>query len=287
MLENPIQIGPYPIPDRDTASVRSPDMVSIFGARITNLTYEQGLQAIQRLFETRAAALAGDPIGARGATLFFCNANTLSFVQSDPDYLATLNSADLLFGDGTGVRLAAAMRGVLMKANLNGTDLVPDILRWSEGRGARVFLLGGEEDANLRAAEYLAAEYPRITIVGRSHGYLTEADGPRLVAEINGARTDLLLVGMGHPRQEQWIDAYAAELKVPLTMAVGGLFAYWGNGLKRASKLSRQLGFEWLEIMVQQPHKMRRYLLGGPKYLFEAALTVPADLRRMRTPAGR
>ena len=262
-------------------------MVSIFGARITNLTYGQGLQAIQRLVEVRMAALAADPIGARGATLFFCNANTLTYVQNDPVYLGSLNRADLLFGDGTGIRLAAAMRGVFMKGNLNGTDLVPDILRWSEGRGARVFLLGGEEDANRRAADHLAAEYPRLTIAGRSHGYLTEADGPRLVAEINAARTDLLLVGMGHPRQEQWIDTHAASLKVPLTMAVGGLFAYWGNGLKRASKLSRQLGFEWLEIMVQQPHKMRRYLLGGPKYLLEAALAAPADLKCMRDPAGR
>ncbi len=287
MLENVSSSG-HPAQDYgfDVSGVQSSDIVSIFGARIANLAYARGFEMVERLLAHRAALFAAGAANARAGTLYFCNANTLGFAKRDAAYAAALNRADILYGDGTGVRLAAAMRGVGMKANLNGTDLVPQLLRSRAGRGERCFILGGEDEANRTAAEYFRQTFPGVTLAGRHHGFLSDADSPEIVRMINEARPDILLVGMGHPRQELWIDAHAAALKVPLIIAVGGLFAYWGNGLKRASNLSRRFGFEWFEIMLQQPHKMQRYLLGGPVFLAEAARAAPADLQRMRGSAA-
>jgi N-acetylglucosaminyldiphosphoundecaprenol N-acetyl-beta-D-mannosaminyltransferase len=258
--------------------VQTSEIVSIFGVRIANLPHARGLEAVTRLLARRATGGAN----GRARMLYFCNANTLTFALRDPAYAAVLNRADLVYGDGVGVRLAAAMRSVRMKANLNGTDLVPELLRSRDLAGKRCFLLGGEETANRTAAEYFQSAFPGLEVAGRHHGFFSDSESPEVIRAINDTGPDLLLVGMGHPRQEAWMDAHAAALKVPLAVAVGGLFAYWGNGLERASSLSRKFGMEWFEIMLRQPTKMRRYLLGGPLFLAGAALSVSADLRVMR-----
>ena len=73
---------------------------------------------------------------------------------------------------------------------------------------------------------------------------------------------------MGNPRQEQWLHEYRRQLDVSLCLGVGGLFHYWAGGLRRAPGWLRHLGDEWLGILLQQPHKARRYLLGNPLFLW-------------------
>ena len=76
---------------------------------------------------------------------------------------------------------------------------------------------------------------------------------------------------MGNPLQEQWIHDHRAALRVPVSIGVGGLFDHWGGNLRRAPLWVRRLGFEWLQILLQQPgRKWRRYLLGNPKFLARA-----------------
>jgi N-acetylglucosaminyldiphosphoundecaprenol N-acetyl-beta-D-mannosaminyltransferase len=80
-----------------------------------------------------------------------------------------------------------------------------------------------------------------------------------------------LLVGMGNPLQERWIHDHEAALDVPVMMAVGGLFDHWAGNLRRAPAFVRRLGFEWLQLLLQQPHKFPRYALGNPMFLARTA----------------
>jgi N-acetylglucosaminyldiphosphoundecaprenol N-acetyl-beta-D-mannosaminyltransferase len=134
--------------------------VAILGVRLANLDSGAAYREIERL-------------AARGTTavVYYANANTLSFVLEDPRYGDVLNRADLLCGDGIGVRLAALMRGVALKANLSGTDMVPELLKAWASRGRRCFILGGEEAANRNAAEFVAAKFAGWTVAGRNHGF--------------------------------------------------------------------------------------------------------------------
>ena len=72
---------------------------------------------------------------------------------------------------------------------------------------------------------------------------------------------------MGNPVQERWIHAHREQLEVPLCLGVGGLFHYWAGDLRRAPAWLRRMGAEWLGILLQQPHKARRYLLGNPLFV--------------------
>jgi len=87
---------------------------------------------------------------------------------------------------------------------------------------------------------------------------------------INRAAPDMLLVAMGNPLQERWLHAHLPALRVPVSVGVGGLFDHWAGNLRRAPVWVRRLGIEWVQILLHQPHKWRRYVLGNPKFIVRA-----------------
>jgi N-acetylglucosaminyldiphosphoundecaprenol N-acetyl-beta-D-mannosaminyltransferase len=237
----------------------------VLGVNITDLTLVEAIDLLHERIRVRSNS-------RRAWRVYFANANTLNCACDDPDFRDVLNSADHVFGDGTGVRWAARARGVHLRGNVNGTDLVPALFAAFAGRGYRFFLLGSTPELIGRASLRAEALFPGWTLAGAHHGYLSEQETADLVRHINEARPDVLLVGMGHPVQERWIKEHAHELDVPVCMAVGGLFEYWGGHLARAPLWMRKLGMEWVHIMLQQPHKMRRYLMGNPRFLARVAM---------------
>jgi N-acetylglucosaminyldiphosphoundecaprenol N-acetyl-beta-D-mannosaminyltransferase len=231
----------------------------VLGVPVTDVTMEHALALLQSLLHQQ-------PPRAHG--IYFVNAHTLNTACDQPDYRAMLQSADRIFGDGTGVRWAArVLHGLNLKDNVNGTDLVPLMFsRWAD-RGLRYFLLGNTPERIAQAAERAQSSFPGWELAGCHHGYLGEDDHAAVIEKINASGAHLLLVGMGNPKQERWIHDHLSQLKVPLCLATGGLFDYWVGDLKRAPKWVRRFGFEWLHLLLCQPHKAGRYLIGNPKFL--------------------
>ncbi|HTX54350.1 MAG TPA: WecB/TagA/CpsF family glycosyltransferase [Candidatus Baltobacteraceae bacterium] len=236
----------------------------IVGIDVVDQKMDEAVAELQSIIRDRAAC----------HSLFFVNANTLNFAVDDAAYARIINESDLVFGDGTGVRWAARLRGLRVQANLNGTDVVPALLAATPG--LRVFLLGGGEGVNARAAAGVARQFD-VEVVGRHHGWLDISEYGPVIELINAAAPDLLLVGFGNPGQEQWIARYRAALRVPLVAGTGGLFGFWAGTRVRASTVVRRAGMEWVEIMIREPHKTRRYLLGNPKFLYRMVRWLPAD----------
>ena len=241
--------------------------VSLLGVRVTDTTRREAVA----LMEAWIRAADG-----RARAAFIVNAHTLNLACEDAAYRAVLNAADVVFADGTGVRLAARLRGVQLVDNLVGTDLLPQFFTTHLARGYRYFLLGGTPGTDARAAARVRQEFPGIRVVGHHHGFFAESAAPAVIDQINAAAPDMLLVAMGNPLQERWIDAHRAALHVPVCIGVGGLINHWAGDLQRAPQWVRELGMEWGQILLQQPHKWRRYLLGNPKFVYRAVV----DARR-------
>lgn len=220
----------------------------------------------------------------RPHSVFFPNAATLNLAAGDPAYRDVLNAADFVYPDGTGVRWAARMRGVDLLANLNGTDVIPALLAASPG--LRVHLLGSTEEVNAAAAESVRRSYPDIVVAGRHHGYFDHDDSGAVIDEINAAAPDVLLVGFGNPLQENWIHHNRSDLCVPLIAGVGGLFGFWSGTRTRAPGFARRIGMEWVDILLREPHKARRYLLGNPTFLYRAARTRGRDQQARPADSG-
>ena len=232
--------------------------VVILGIQIANLSSQEAITDIEKIIREWDGRAHG---------IFIVNAHTLNLAHEYPAYRDVINSAHVVLADGTGARWAARMQGVRLKDNLVGTDLTPQLFNVTAGRGYRYFLLGADPEIIGRAAKYSADAYPGWDLAGFHHGYFGQDETAQIIEAINVSRPHLLLVGMGNPKQENWINAHLRELQVPVCIGVGGLFDHWGGNLKRAPLWVRRQGFEWLQLLLQQPHKWRRYILGNPKFV--------------------
>jgi N-acetylglucosaminyldiphosphoundecaprenol N-acetyl-beta-D-mannosaminyltransferase len=235
----------------------------LVGVGILDLTLEQAQELFERALDERRSA----PL-----RVYFVNAHTLMLATEDERYRSVLAAADWIFGDGTGVRWAVRwVHGTRLRDNVNGTDLLPRLLASDGARRRSCFLLGASSGVALRAVETARQLFPAWDFVGSHHGYVEPDACDDVIARINAAKPDLLLVGMGNPRQELWIHENYKRLDVAMCCGVGGLFDYWGGGLRRAPAWMRSAGVEWLHLMVRQPRKLRRYLVGGPQFLIRVA----------------
>lgn len=252
--------------------LRKQNIVSILGVKISNLSIGRAISLIESLINTKSG---------HTRVIYIVNAHTLNLAIDVAGYRDTLNSAFMVFGDGTGVRWAARQGGVKMKDNLVGTDLIPQLFEATAGSGYRYFLLGADNKTIKRAADACIKLFPGWELVGYHHGYVQDSEALNVVQKINHTEANLLLVGMGNPKQEQWIYKFRHELNTQVAIGVGGLFDHWGGNLTRAPRWVRQLGFEWLQILLQQPRKKwYRYLIGNPKFLWRIIYCRRADMSK-------
>lgn len=247
----------------ETPHTPEPSRFRILGVQIQNVTRGQAIASMDEVIASR------EP---RPKSVFFVNAHTLNLAATDPAYRDTLNRGDFVFADGTGVRWAARLHGFRVLENIPGTDFIPEMFRALAEQGYSYFLLGADAMTIHVAGEYARQVFPGWRQAGIHHGYLTnDTLTSEVIDQINFARPDVLLVGMGNPVQEQWIDRYRSRLDVPVCMAVGGLFDFWAGNVRRAPGWLRRMGHEWLWRLSQQPrHKAHRYLLGSPQFLWRA-----------------
>lgn len=221
------------------------------------------------ILNTTAKALATHLLDSlasqRRQVLFFANTNFVVTCRSLADSMCS--DSVLIVNDGVGMDLAAwLIQRRRFKANLNGTDFTPYLLRQAR-RPLRIFLLGGKPEVVGRAAEHARQQLGQ-EVVGVCDGYtgMREDD---LIARITHSQADLLLVALGNPIQEQWILQHRDALDVPLVMGVGALFDFWAGNKPRAPRLVQSLRLEWFYRLCLEPRRLlRRYTVDIVRFFF-------------------
>ncbi|MCW8876204.1 MAG: WecB/TagA/CpsF family glycosyltransferase [Kangiellaceae bacterium] len=206
----------------------------------------------------------------KSSVIGFVNANNLNIAYQDCELRRHYNRVcDRVFADGSGVRLGAAIKGVNVVENVNGTDMLPLLCSHACQSGVSIFLLGAKPGTAAQAAKNLLVRFPQLKIAGTHHGYLNdELSCKRAIKRINEAKPDILLVAMGTPLQEKWLTQNLAKIECPVKMSVGGLFDFFAENVSRAPLWMRGIGCEWVWRIIQEPSRMwRRYILGNPLFL--------------------
>lgn len=200
----------------------------------------------------------------------FANAHTLNTARINRRYCEVLKRF-AVFNDGIGVDLASWLRfGERFPDNLNGTDFVPAYLEHAI-RPLRVFLLGARPHVVERAFEEARHRFPRHEWVGFRDGYFKYEDEAELLQKLRKERIDLLLVAMGNPLQELWIDRCAGASRATVCVGVGALFDFMSGEVGRAPGWVRRLRLEWAWRLVLEPGRLwRRYLVGNATFLWHA-----------------
>lgn len=240
----------------------------VLGLRVRRL---QGVNLAVRLGEELVSELDDHVRDRASLRMAIANAHTLNLARRMPDYRALL-SRFLVVNDGSGVNIASRWRyGRGFPDNLNGTDFVPRYLAGSR-LSLRVFLLGARPQVVKAALAHCQAHYPQHEWVGAHDGYFSAAQEAELCRQIRQSRPDLLLVAMGNPLQEHWIDRCAFATGATVCIGVGALFDFWAGVVLRAPMWMRRLGVEWMYRLAQEPLRLwRRYVIGNAAFLWAAA----------------
>jgi N-acetylglucosaminyldiphosphoundecaprenol N-acetyl-beta-D-mannosaminyltransferase len=244
----------------------TPASLSILGVRVHAVTMDETLAWIE------AAVAARTP-----RQICTANPEFLVAAQHDREFRDLLNQADLVIPDGVGVLWAARWLGGRLRERVAGSDLIYRLAERAAQRGWRLYFLGAAEGVAATTAERLQALYPGLIVAGTFAGSPRVEENDAIVARIQAARPDVLMVAYGAPAQDKWIARNRERLRVPVSLGVGGAFDFVAGVAQRAPAWVRRLGLEWLHRLWHQPWRARR--------VFNAAIRFPiAVLSQGRTP---
>jgi len=216
----------------------------------------------------------------RGLWISYATAWTLVQAQSSKPLRNLLNSADLCYADGFGVGLASVLLRLGRLPKVTAEDFVLKICEELARRKMTLALIGGRSDVITKSGEILVDAAPGLEIVLQSPGYFTDSAEQAMRSELIRLRPNLVLLGMGQPRQEQFVARIRPEMPETVFWCVGGLFDYL-TGPRRSIDLSRRIGFEWAYRFLLSPGAMWwRYIVGIPLLAFYVMAQNAADVGR-------
>jgi N-acetylglucosaminyldiphosphoundecaprenol N-acetyl-beta-D-mannosaminyltransferase len=223
--------------------------VDVLGVPFDPVDLEGAVQA--------AAAMVDEP----GPHLIVtANVELVMRARHAPDLQEILRRAALVVADGVGVVWGARRLGRSLPGRVAGIDLAGRLCGVAAQRGWRVCLIGGAPGVAAEAAANLRRWYPGIHVAAALHGYFGPDEETAVTTAIREAAPTLLLVGLGSPRQERWLDRHLAPLAVPLGIGVGGVLDVWAGRVRRAPRVMQNLGLEWCYRLIRQPSRARRQL---------------------------
>lgn len=204
---------------------------------------------------------------------YICLANVHMCMEAidDPTFSRVLQQAALVLADGRPVFWAQRLLGATQAKQVRGLDLVMALCLSMQQQGLRLGIYGGQDDAVLAQLKVrLLRQFPELQIV---YAYpppfrpLTAAEDQQQVALIEDARVDILLVGLGCPKQEWWMAAHQSQLSAVM-LGVGAAFDFIAGRKAHAPRLMQLLGLEWLFRLLHEPRRLSgRYLKHNPRFI--------------------
>jgi N-acetylglucosaminyldiphosphoundecaprenol N-acetyl-beta-D-mannosaminyltransferase len=206
--------------------------------------------------------------GRRG---YICTVNVaiLMMMRSDPKLQSFVDRASLVVVDGQPLVWASHLQHDHLPERVTGVDLVDELCKLAAEEGFGVYFLGARRDVIETAAERLVERSPGLDVCGIADGYFDASEAPQRARAIRESGAKILIVGMGVPRQEEFIVSNWDELGIELTVPVGGSFEVIAGTARRAPDFLQRIGMEWSFRLAQEPRRLwKRYLVTNTQFIF-------------------
>lgn len=231
------------------------DKISIMGVRIDN-------QSMDEVMSTVADRLS------KGEKYIIYTPNTeiVMMCQNDEEFLNYMNKSSINIPDGIGLVYASKIKKHPLKGKVAGFDLSMKLLELADKKGLKLYAVGGKPGIAETAMKNVHEKYPGIKIAGYHHGYFKGAhlgqggheEEQKVVDEINMHEPDILFVGFGAKKQEQWIEFNKDKLNAKIIIGNGGTIDVLAGNVKRAPDIYVNLGLEWLYRLIKEPKRISR-----------------------------
>jgi len=245
--------------------------VRFLNGRFDPLTLQQTVDAVFSLLHS----------GQRG---WVCTVNVaiLMMMRADMRLQDFVDRAALVVADGQPLIWCAPWLGQSLPERVAGVELVDALCERAAGEGKRVYLLGATQEVVTRAALRLRDRFPGLQ-VACANGYFSKEEAPARAAQIRASASEFLLVGLGVPRQEYFLEEHWDHLGVDVAVGVGGSFDVLAGLRARAPKWMQLIGMEWFFRLIQEPRRLfARYLVTNTQFFW---LVACALVRRGRAPS--
>lgn len=225
--------------------------IDVLGVGFDNLTLEEALDKASDI---------------KGGYVVTPNPEIVWLADKDEELKRALEDASLVLPDGVGITYGAKILGRPLKCRVPGIEFASAYIDRLSKTGGSVFLFGSKPGVAELAADKLREMHPGINVCGTADGYFKD-DAP-IIAKINEANPDFLLVCLGAPKQEKWIHENAGRLSVKLMAGLGGVLDVYAGIVERAPEAWCKSGFEWLYRLLKQPSRLGR-MMKLPLFMFK------------------
>ncbi len=206
----------------------------------------------------------------KGQYICFSNVHTSVMARENHDYLQTLNGAAYVFSDGAPIHRIQKFRGFSDAERVAGPDFMENMFRDTMDGKISHYFYGSTEETLSKLKENLLANYPGINIKGMyspPFRKLTEEEDAADVKRINESGADIVWIGLGAPKQENWMRQHKDKIN-GVMMGVGAGFDFHAGTIRRAPVWIRKIGLEWLYRLFMDPVRLfKRYLISNIKFV--------------------
>lgn len=235
--------------------------IKFMNIEIDNLTMEETLDSVEELIQKKKGAFVVTP-----------NVDHMVQLQTNEELQEAYKKASLVLTDGKPLMWIAKLYGTPIKEKISGSDLFPRLCELSAERGYRMFFLGAAEGVAAKAADNLKKRFPGLQVVGTyspPFGFeKNEVEMEKVENMILEAKPHILVVGLGTPKQEKFMEQYSAWLNVPVSFGLGASFDFEAGNVKRAPKWMSECGLEWFYRFLKEPKRMfTRYFVDDMKII--------------------
>lgn len=220
------------------------DRVKLLGYEIDSYTFGEAIE--------RALELEKENKVSQVVTI---NPEMFDCAKADSEFSEILKNAEMVIPDGVGVKIGLKILGKNVD-RIAGIDFARKMIEKSAENNFPVAIIGAKQEVIQLAKENLEKEIEGVNIVYAHDGYFD--DDEKILNELKDCGARLILVALGSPKQEKFIQKARTILPFGLMAGVGGSFDVWSGTVERAPEIYQKLGIEWLYRTLKQPERFKR-----------------------------
>lgn len=227
--------------------------VNLLGFEIDSFNFEEAVDYAMELITLR-----------KGGQIVTINPEMMENALTNDNFAQIIKDAQLVVPDGIGVKIGLSLKGHKVQ-RIAGIEFAYFLLRRCEEQNIPVAMVGARPHVISIASDNIKKDMPNLKLVYTHNGYFSDEE--RVLKEIKQKSPRLILVALGSPKQERFIQSLKEILPSAVMIGVGGSFDVWSGQVQRAPELYQKLGLEWFYRTVKEPARFKRIFPTLPNFL--------------------